>query len=72
LETDAAAAHISAVLNAAWWVRWWCRPHQRERRDQAMRELGLAARAAFNSTEDFAPLLYAIARAMPEDKDLRR
>jgi hypothetical protein len=67
MQADLIAAHVSAISNAAWWVRWWCRPHQRDRRELAMLELGLAARAAFNATEDFAPLLYAIARTMPRE-----
>jgi hypothetical protein len=65
------AAHVALICNAAWWVRWWCRPHQRDKQARAIRELGLAARAAFNSTEDFGPLLYAIARTMPRE-DLPR
>lgn len=68
MHLDPIAVHVTALCNAAWWVRWWCRPHQREKQAQAIRELGLAARAAFNSTEDFGPLLYAIARTMPEEE----
>lgn len=67
MHEDPVAAHVSAICNAAWWVRWWCRPHQAERRARAVRELGLAARDAFNATEDFAPLLYAIARTLPRE-----
>jgi hypothetical protein len=66
-----AAAYIAAICNAAWWVRWYCRPHQRDLQAKAIRELGLAVRAAFNATEDFAPLLYAISRTMPEDLQRR-
>jgi hypothetical protein len=67
MRPELAAAHVAAICNAAWWVRWWGRPHQRDKRAGALRELGLVARAAFNSTEDFAPLLYAIARTMPRE-----
>ncbi len=67
MRPDPLAAHVTAICNAAWWVRWWCRPHQREKQTAAIRELGLAARAAFNATEDFGPLLYAIARTMPAE-----
>jgi len=69
MHRDPLAAHLSAICSAAWWVRWWCRPHQREQRERAIRELGLAARAAFNATEDFEPVLCAIARTMPGEKD---
>jgi hypothetical protein len=65
MDRAATAAHVAAICNAAWWVRYWQRPHQSDRRAAAIRTLGLAARAAFNATEDFAPLLYAIARTMP-------
>jgi hypothetical protein len=67
MQPDPLAQHVAAICNAAWWLRWWQRPHQREQRAQAMRTLGLAARAALNSTEDFGPLLQAIARTFPPD-----
>ena len=67
MDRDAKAAHVAAICNAAWWVRWYARPHQRARRAAAIRTLGRAARAAFNATEDFGPLLYAIARTMPAE-----
>lgn len=60
------AAHVAAICNAAWWVRYWQRPHQAAQHAAAIRTMGLAARAAFNSTEDFGPLLHAIARTMPD------
>lgn len=58
--------HAAAIRNAAWWVRWWARPHQLEQREAAIRALGLAARAAFNSTDDFESLLYAIRDCLTE------
>lgn len=67
MKADALPAHVAAICNAAWWVRWYGRPHQEIERAAAIRTMGLAARAAFNGTEDFAPLLYAIARAMPAE-----
>lgn len=69
MEADALAAHVAAVCNAAWWVRWYARPHQAEQRAAAIRTLGLAARAAFNASEDFGPLLYAIARTLPAEEN---
>lgn len=66
MRTDKTAGHAAAIRNAAWFVRWYCRPHQREQRAQAIQSLGLAARAAFNETEDFEPLLYAIRDTLKE------
>ena len=66
MRPDASAGHVSAIRNAAWWVRWWARPHQRDARAQAIHTLGLAVRAAFSATEDFEPLLYAIRDALAE------
>ena len=62
MQDDQLARTIAALYNAAWWVRWHQRPHQGEKRAKAIRELGLAARAAFNATEDFEPLLRALAQ----------
>lgn len=53
------------IRNAAWWVRWYCRPHQSEQRDQAVRRLGATAREAFNRAEEVEPLLRAIAETWP-------
>jgi len=47
-------------------VRYLCRPHQHELRAAAWHNLGLAARAAFNASDQFAPLLLAIANALKE------
>jgi hypothetical protein len=66
MQPEPAAAHAAAISNAAWWVRWWSRPHQRDKKAEAIRALGLVARAAFNATEDFAPLLYAIRDTLTE------
>jgi hypothetical protein len=65
VKADGTAAHVSAICNAAWFVRWYCRPHQTKQRADAIRQLGLIARDAFNSTEDFGPLLEAVARTFP-------
>ncbi|HYS76879.1 MAG TPA: hypothetical protein VEM38_12370 [Burkholderiales bacterium] len=63
---DPAAAHVAAIYNAAWPVRALCRPHQHERRARAWRDLGLTARAAFNASDQFTPILLAIAHALKE------
>jgi len=61
-----AAAHIAAILNAAYLVRHYARGARRssgwlvEQRADALLQLGLACRQAFNSTDDFEPLLQAI------------
>jgi hypothetical protein len=67
MRSDITGGYVAAICNAAWWVRWLCRPHQRARRAQAILELGLVVRAAFNATNDFEPLLCAIARTMPPE-----
>lgn len=66
MQPDPVAEHVAAIRSAAWWVRWWARPHQQDKRAEAIRALGLAARAAFNSTENFGPLLYAIRDTLNE------
>src|SRR6266571_993739 len=53
-------------ITPAWPVRYLCRPHQHELRAAAWHNLGLAARAAFNASDQFAPLLLAIANALKE------
>lgn len=49
------------IRNSAWAVRYYRRGARssigREQREAAIRELGLAVREAFNSTDDFEPLL---------------
>jgi len=55
---------VMAILNAAWLVRHYVRGGrleiQREQRDQAIRNLGLIVRDAFNTSEEFESLLAAI------------
>lgn len=51
---------VDAIHNRAWLVRNCSRPSQREQRAAAIRQLGLACRSAFNTTEDFEPLFQAI------------
>ncbi len=56
---------VGRILNAAWMVRHYRRGiHHtgwlRTKRAEAIHELGLACRDAFNRTEDFEALLAAI------------
>jgi hypothetical protein len=67
----AAAAHVAAIYNAAWFVRYYCRPGQREQRARAIRKMGLAVRAAFDSPEPCEPLLYAVCDSLALIRDLR-
>ena len=66
MRSDRTEQHVAAIYNAAWPVRSLCRPHQHELRAAAWHNLGLAARAAFNASDQFAPLLLAIADALKE------
>jgi hypothetical protein len=62
---------VDRIYDAAWDVRYYRRPHQAARRAQAVQLLGLAAREALNSTDDFEPILYAICDALAEIPDPR-
>jgi hypothetical protein len=56
------------IRNAAFLVRHYRRPRDRERRAEAIRSLGEVCRMAFNSTEDYEALLVAIVDALkPQD-----
>jgi hypothetical protein len=69
LDTANTPARVAAILNAAWMVRHYCRPIQRASRADAIRDLGLVAREAFNASEDFEPLLTAICDGLrPRDE----
>lgn len=61
---DKLQAHVAAIYNKAWMVRYYVRGGrtsiQRRERQQAIHQLGLAVRAAFNATDDFEPLLIAV------------
>ncbi len=69
MQPDPTAELTAAIRNAAWFVRWYCRPHQHVQKAQALTRLGLAVRAAFNASEDFEPLLYAIRDTVPSVHD---
>lgn len=68
---DGPGAHVAAIYEAAWWVRHYCRPVQRAQRAQAVQRLGLAVRCAFDSSDDFEALLYAVCDALATTPDLR-
>lgn len=55
--------YIHVIYNDWWMVRHYAlqrTPTERLRRRQAIRKLGLTVRAAFNSSDDFEPLLIAL------------
>lgn len=63
---------VASILNAGWMVRHYARggrtSTQRQERLQAIQILGLTIRDAFNSSDDFEPLLVAIADGLrPRD-----
>lgn len=65
------AAHVAAIMNAAYLVRLYGRPHQAHQRAQALRALGEAARAALSGTADPGPALYAIADGLYPFEQMR-
>ena len=64
MQPDPTAAHVAAIYNAAWFVRDLGRPHQHDKKAEAINRLGLTVRAAFDAGTDFEPLLYAIRDAL--------
>jgi len=66
---------VASILNAAWMVRHYARGArartsvQAELRSEAIKHLGLTVRHAFNSSEDFEPLLAAVCDGLrPHDE----
>lgn len=65
----------AAILNAAWMVRHYARGGRmsesapfRAKRAEAIRQLGIIVRDAFNQSEDFEPLLAAVYNGLsPKD-----
>ena len=54
---------VAAILNGGWMVRNYAlqrTAHNRLRRAQAIKKLGLVVRHAFNTSEDFEALLGAV------------
>ena len=80
MQSDRAAAAAAAILNAAYLVRQYRRPHQRVQKAQAMQLMGLAARdglvAAGDDPAALGAVLWAIAEALlpfdPDTHDHRR
>jgi hypothetical protein len=64
MDREPTTLHVAAIYNAGWQVRELGRPHQRDKKAQAVARLGLIVRAAFNESEDFAPLLEAVRDAL--------
>ena len=64
---------VAAILNAAWMVRHYARGGrssiQRAEREEAIRELGLVVREAFSHSDDFEPLLAAVADGLRPKED---
>ncbi len=61
MQTDQTAALVAELYNAAYLVRQYQRGRSSVQRAQAVQRMGLAVRHAFNSSDDFAPLLRAVA-----------
>lgn len=67
---------VAAILNAAWMVRHHARGGRVSRssplskkRDEAIKHLGVVVRDAFNTSEDFEPLLAAVCDGLrPHDE----
>ncbi len=61
MKNDKQIAIVAELYNCAWWIRNYGRPGKKLERAVSIRALGLAARRAFNQTEDFEPLFKALA-----------
>jgi hypothetical protein len=59
---------VASILNCGYMVRHYARGGrsliQRQERTRAIRELGVAVRDAFNSSDDYEALLAAVADAL--------
>ena len=67
------AGLAASILNAAWMVRHYARGGrssiQREQRDLAIQQLGIAVRDAFAKSDDFETLLAAVCDGLrPKDE----
>jgi hypothetical protein len=71
VDTACTPARVAAILNAAYLVRMYCRPFQQRARAQALRNLGLECREAFNASEDFEPLLVALVDGLAPREERR-
>lgn len=68
METDRLAA---SIRNAAYLVRLYGRPHQREMKRHAIEALGRAIAQAFSSSANFEPLLKAIIEGLTDERERR-
>jgi hypothetical protein len=64
MRNDHTAARCAEIYNLAWWIRYRSRPAQKVQRRAAVCALGLAVRQAFRESDDFEPLLAALADAL--------
>ena len=64
---------VASILNAAWLVRNYARGGRseihKEQRQQAIHDLGLAVRRAFDTSEDFESLLAAVVDGLRPKND---
>lgn len=72
MDERSTARYVAAILNSAWMVRHYARGGrtgvQRLRRQQAILQLGLTVREAFNCSDEFESLLAAVADGLrPRD-----
>jgi hypothetical protein len=61
---DSTAARCAEIYNLAWSVRFCSRPVQKMQRRAAISKLGQAVRLAFRDSDDFEPMLRAIADSL--------
>jgi len=59
----------AAIYNATYWVRQYGGARNRLRRSQAILLLGLTVRDAFNKSDDFETLLYALVNGLKKDDE---
>lgn len=62
---------LDDVRNAAWMVRHYPRPHQRQQRKQAINALGVAIRKALETSPDAEPVLVAIIEGLLPHEERR-
>ena len=64
MKNESTAVLCARIYNAAWWIRHRSRPAQKVQRAAAILALGLVVRQAFSESDDFEPLLRALADAL--------
>lgn len=68
---DLTAHHVAAIMNAAWHVRYLCRPHQGDRRRLALARMAQATLQALTEGIDSEAVLYAVAQGLYDRTDPR-